>query len=82
MEIHPGVTIRDTETDCHACDQPATHQWQREATADEAGQYHANMDAWRASEGLEPMPDTAAIRTAPVMLPVFGCDKHAADATV
>jgi len=63
-------------TPCHACDTPATHHWQREATDEESTDYHARVDAWRVSEGLGPIPDDAAIRTAPVMIPVFGCCEH------
>lgn len=63
-------------TTCHACDQPATYHWQRDATDDEATQYHANVDAFRVSEGLGPMPADAAIRTAPVHIPMFGCCAH------
>lgn len=68
-------------TTCHVCDQPATHHWQRDATPDEAAQYHANVDTWRTSQGLGPMPDDAAIKTAPVQIPVFGCSQHSATDT-
>ena len=66
---------------CHACDQPATQQWQRQASDDEAAQYHANMNTWRKTQGLPPMPDTAAIRQTPVLVAVFGCDDHGPDET-
>lgn len=61
---------------CHACQSPATQQWARAATDDEATQYHASMDVWRTSQGLPPMPETAAIRQAPVLMAVYGCDDH------
>lgn len=76
MVTHPDIDIRGTEHPCHACDQPAVQQWERDATPDETSRYHANMDAWRTSQGLEPMPETAAIRNAPVQIAVYGCDEH------
>lgn len=61
---------------CHACPEQATQQWQREGTADEAAAYHAAVDEWRKTQGLPPMPDTAAIRQVPVLVAVYGCDEH------
>lgn len=69
---------------CHACPEPATSQWHREGTDEEAAAYHANVDAWRISEGLGPMPEDAAIKRVPVLVAVYGCDVHSdpsADAT-
>lgn len=61
---------------CHACPEQATQQWQRVATDDEATAYHQAMDDWRASQGLPPMPETVAVRQAPVQMAVFGCGQH------
>jgi hypothetical protein len=65
-----------TPSACHACDKPATQQWQRPATDDETTAYHTAMDEWRKSQGLPPMPDTAAVRQTPALVVVYGCAEH------
>lgn len=63
---------------CH-CGETATQQAHREATDEEAAAYHRGVDEWRTSQGLPPMPENAAVRQQPVMVPVFGCDEHGTD---
>lgn len=60
------------------CGQPATHAHQRPATGDEAAAYLANMDTWRTSQGLPPMPEDAAIRHADHHVTVHTCCAHRA----
>ena len=61
------------------CGQPATHGHQRPATPDEAAAYLANMDTFRVSQGLEPLPEHAAIRHADHHVAVNTCRAHRAD---
>lgn len=64
---------------CGSCGQAATHGHQRPATDAEATQYLANMDGWRANQGLDPMPDNAAIRHAEHTVAVHTCCTHRPD---
>ena len=61
---------------CRDCLQPATHMHQRAATPDEGAAYLAAMDEWRVSQGLGPLPDTAAIRSADHTVAVHTCCAH------
>ena len=61
------------------CGEIATHGHQRPATDDEAAAYLANMDTWRVSNGLGPLPDDAAIRTADHHVAVHTCCVHRPD---
>ena len=66
--------------ECHLCQVPATVQWQRHATPDEAEAWHSAREQWiRAHNDGRPEAEYVADRSAPVMVATFGCGEHIVD---
>lgn len=72
-----STVLRPTGPTCHHCGTPATHQWQRAATPDEAEQHWAALEQnIRASNSGRPDVDYTHPRNDEVRKAVFGCDNH------
>jgi hypothetical protein len=70
-------TARDTRHVCHRCQAPATAQWQRHATADEAEAWHAGREQWiRQHNDGHAEAEYVSDRADTVTLAVHGCDDH------
>lgn len=62
---------------CHHCGNPATSQWQRQATPDEAEQHWSATEAnIRASNSGNPAVEYTHPRNDTVTKAVFGCGQH------
>lgn len=71
------TTPTDTAHACHNCSNPATSQWQRQATPDETEQHWTAVEQnIRANNSGNPDVDYVADRTDTVTKSVFGCEQH------
>lgn len=65
---------------CHRCEAPATQQWPRHATPDEAEDWHAAREQHiRAHNDGKPEAEYVSDRTDTVTMAVHGCDEHVVD---
>lgn len=65
---------------CHRCQAPATQQWPRHATPDEAEDWHAAREQHiRAHNDGRPETEYVSDRTDTVTVAVHGCDEHVVD---
>jgi len=82
MRRDGGAGIRDRAPGhtCHRCHAPATQQWPRHATPDEAEDWHAAREQHiRAHNDGRPEADYVANRADAVTLAVHGCNNHVVD---
>lgn len=78
-----GGIIAPGPAPCHRCGTPATTQWQRTATDDEAAQHWAAVEAHIRNQSDIAGHGNAtwtANRTDTVVKTVHGCDEHTVDA--
>lgn len=69
--------IAEQQHVCHRCQAPATAQWQRYATADEAEAWHAGREQHiRAHNDGRAAAEYVSDRSGVVTMAVHGCDEH------
>lgn len=75
--VPPPLLERDERHRCHRCDEVATAQWARQATADEAEAWHAGREQHiRAHNDGRAAAEYVSDRSDTVTMAVHGCDDH------